>query len=247
MYSVLIVDDELAIREGLTALLDWESSGFQIIDTAANAIEAKYKYELYSPDLMIVDIRMPGRDGLELIKELRENDPEMHIIILSGYADFDYAKRALAFGIDNYLLKPVDELELQLYLAKLSAELDARSSHRKNHAAVKVWSREMLVQSLLMENSPQMLPSMEASIHEAGLLWDSYQVVLIRLLLQDNADNGPSTAVKPDLQQALMNRRGDCLLAGLLFGGSPAALLSEGACTQINGTEYTASRNCPWA
>lgn len=106
MYSVLIVDDELAIREGLTALLDWESSGFQIIDTAANAIEAKYKYELYSPDLMIVDIRMPGRDGLELIKELRENDPEMHIIILSGYADFDYAKRALAFGIDNYLLKP---------------------------------------------------------------------------------------------------------------------------------------------
>ncbi|OMD46025.1 hypothetical protein BSK56_17445 [Paenibacillus borealis] len=206
MYSVLIVDDELAIREGLTALLDWESCGYQIIDTAANAIEAKYKYELYSPDLMIVDIRMPGRDGLELIKELRENDPEMHIIILSGYADFDYAKRALAFGIDNYLLKPVDELELQLYLAKLSAELDARSTHRKNHAAAKVWSREMLVQSLLMENSLQMLPSMEESIHEAGLLWDSYQVVLIRLLLQDNADNGPSTAVKAKLAASFDER-----------------------------------------
>lgn len=123
MYSVLIVDDELVIREGLVALLDWESLGYQVIDSAANAIEAKHKYKLYSPDLMIVDIRMPGRDGLELVEELRALDPEMHIIILSGYADFNYAKRALSFGIDTYLLKPVDENELQLYLENLSIEL----------------------------------------------------------------------------------------------------------------------------
>ncbi|OKP89753.1 response regulator transcription factor [Paenibacillus sp. P32E] len=199
MYSVLIVDDELAIREGLAALLDWESLGYQVVDTAANAIEAKQKYELYSPDLMIVDIRMPGRDGLELIQELREDDPEMHIIILSGYADFSYAKRAMTFGIDNYLLKPVDEDELHRYLSTLSAELAARVVHRKKHAAVKIWSREMLVQSLLMENNPQASPSMDASVLESGLLWDSYQVVLIRLLLQDHADNGPSTAVKTRL------------------------------------------------
>ncbi|MHA6530559.1 response regulator [Paenibacillus sp. BAC0078] len=199
MYSVLIVDDELAIREGLAALLDWESLGYQVIDTAANAIEARHKYELYSPDLMIIDIRMPGRDGLELIQELRQADPEMHIIILSGYADFSYAKRALSFGIDNYLLKPVDEDELRKYLTGLSAELEAQTAHRKQDAAVKVWTREMLVQSLLMESSPQAPAAMEASVLESGLRWDSYQVVLIRLLLQDNADNGPSTAVKTRL------------------------------------------------
>ncbi|WP_379161478.1 response regulator [Paenibacillus sp. sgz5001063] len=199
MYSVLIVDDEQAIREGLAALLDWESLGYQVVDTAANAIEAKHKYELYSPDLMIVDIRMPGRDGLELIQELRENDPEMHIIILSGYADFSYAKRAMTFGIDNYLLKPVDEDELHHYLSTLSAELAARTVHRKKHAAVKVWSREMLIQSLLMENNLQTSSSLDAAVLESGIHWDSYQVVLIRLLLQDNADNGPSTAVKARL------------------------------------------------
>ncbi|ASA21524.1 response regulator transcription factor [Paenibacillus donghaensis] len=199
MYSVLIVDDEQAIREGLAALLDWESLGYQVVDTAANAIEARHKYELYSPDLMIIDIRMPGRDGLELIQELREDDPDMHIIILSGYADFSYAKRAMAYGIDNYLLKPVDEEELQQYLSSLYAELNTRIAHRRKHAAVKVWSREMLVQSLLMESNPEAPPVMEVTVLEAGLLWDSYQVVLVRLLLQDNADNGPSTAVKARL------------------------------------------------
>lgn len=199
MYSVLIVDDEQAIREGLVALLDWESLGYQVVDSAANALEAKHKYDLYSPDLMIVDIRMPGRDGLELVEELRALDPEMHIIILSGYADFSYAKRAMFFGIDNYLLKPVDEAELQSYLENLSIELHARITHHKKQAAVKEWSREMLVQSLLLDRSMQTLPILEATVREAGLLWDSYQVVLIRLLLQDNSDHGPSTVIKTRL------------------------------------------------
>ncbi|WNS44172.1 response regulator transcription factor [Paenibacillus sp. MMS20-IR301] len=199
MYSVLIVDDEQAIREGLITLLDWESLGFRVADTAANAVEARHKYDLYTPDLLIVDIRMPGRDGLELIRELREDNPELHIIILSGYADFSYAKRAMSFGIDSYLLKPVDEDEMQLYLMNLSRELDEQQAHRKQNAAVKVWSREMLVQSLLMESSLQPAPALMHSAAESGLLWDSYQVVLIRLLLQNHADNGPSTAVKARL------------------------------------------------
>lgn len=205
MYSVLIVDDELSIREGLVTLLDWESHGYQVVDTAANAVEARHKVELYSPDLMIIDIRMPGKDGLELIRELRENEAEMHMIILSGYADFSYAKRALSYGIDNYLLKPVDEDELQLYLSDLSKVLDAQTVHRRNHAAVKVWSREMIVQSLLMESSLQPTPALMDSALESGLLWDSYQVVLIRLLLQDHADNGPSTAVKARLTASFEN------------------------------------------
>lgn len=199
MYKVLIVDDEQAIREGLTAVLNWESLGFKVAGTAANAIEAKHKYELYCPDLMIVDIRMPGRDGLELIQELRVQDPELNIIILSGYADFSYAKRAMSFGIDNYLLKPVDEDELERYLTKLAAELNSRVVNREKDAAVKVWSREMLVQSLLMESGLQSPQPLKTSLTEAGLLWESYQVVLIRLLLQNNADNGPSTAVKSSL------------------------------------------------
>lgn len=203
MYSVLIVDDELSIREGLTTLLDWESLGYQVVDTAANAVEARHKAELYSPDLMIVDIRMPGKDGLELVRELREAELDMHILILSGYADFSYAKRALSYDIDNYLLKPVDEEELQRYLTGLSAQLAEQAAKRQNHAAAKVWSREMLVQSLLLERSPEPAPALMDSALEAGLLWDAYQIVLIRLLLQDYADTSPVAAVKTRLTASL--------------------------------------------
>ncbi len=202
MYSVLIVDDELAIREGLRSLLDWAALGFRVVDTAANAIEAKQKYELYSPDLMIIDIRMPGKDGLELIEELHAGNPQQHIIILSGFADFSYAKRALAFGIDCYLLKPVDEDELQLYLVKLAGELMQRNASHRKKDAVKEWSREMLVQSALLENNNQAHASLELSVIESGLIWDSYQIVLIKLLLQDYADCGPSTAVKARLAKS---------------------------------------------
>lgn len=183
MYSVLIVDDELSIREGLATLLDWESLGYRVVDTAANAVEARHKAQLYSPDLMIVDIRMPGKDGLELIGELREDHEELHILILSGYADFSYAKRAMSYNIDNYLLKPVDEEELQLYLTGLSTILNARLAHRKNHEAVKVWSREMLVQSLLMESSLHPAPALMESALEAGLLAG---------FLPDRADPAPA-------------------------------------------------------
>ncbi|MEO3944253.1 response regulator transcription factor [Gorillibacterium sp. CAU 1737] len=199
MYRVLIVDDELGIREGLTALLDWASLGFQVVDTAANAIEAHYKYKLYSPDLMIIDIRMPGQSGLELIRELREVDSELSIMILSGYADFSYAKSAMAYGIHHYLLKPVDEEELQQSLLQLSAKLDARALDRQKNAVVKGWSREMLVQTLLLEKDPEAIPASQKFFTEAGISGDSYQIVLIRLLLLDQTDNGPSTAVKAEL------------------------------------------------
>lgn len=202
MYSVLIVDDELAIREGLTTLLDWNGLGFQIADTAANAIEARHKYDLYGPDLMIVDIRMPGRNGLELIEELREVDPDLPIIILSGYADFHYAKRAMVAGIDNYLLKPVDEEELQNCLKALSSRLNARGNGRRKDTAVKVWSREMMVQSLLMDGIQTSPEETEHSLQESGVCWDSYQIVLIRMIQLEQADNDSSSALKAKLASA---------------------------------------------
>ena len=109
MYKVLITDDEPMIREGLRTLIDWEQHGFQVVDTAANGRDAIQKYNLYNPDLMIVDIRMPGMSGLELIETLRQDGGQQHVLILSGYADFDYAKKAINLRIDGYLLKPIDE------------------------------------------------------------------------------------------------------------------------------------------
>ncbi|MCL6601821.1 MAG: response regulator transcription factor [Paenibacillus sp.] len=198
MYSVLIVDDEFSIRQGLATLIDWNSYGYQVVDTAANAIEAKEKYELHSPDLMIVDIRMPGKNGLELIEELRAVGSEIHIIILSGYADFSYAKRALTLGIDGYLLKPVDEDELILYLVKLAEDLKEKSSYQKN-VEVLEWSKDRLIHSVLMDSTLLKKSNLEPELTESGLFWKSYEVVLIRLIPQELMDNGQATDIKESL------------------------------------------------
>ncbi|MEJ9319079.1 response regulator, partial [Halalkalibacterium halodurans] len=74
MYDVMIVDDEAMVREGLKALISWEEYGFRVIDTARNGKEGFTKYRQLSPDLMIVDIRMPEVDGLSLIESIRAED-----------------------------------------------------------------------------------------------------------------------------------------------------------------------------
>lgn len=174
----------------------------------------------------------------------------LHILILSGYADFSYAKRALSYNIDNYLLKPVDEEELQLYLTGLSTVLNARLTHRKNHEAVKVWSREMLVQSLLMESGLHPGPALMESALEAGLLWDSYQIVLIRLLLQDHADNGPSSSVKSRLTSSFEdNSRGivfalDSYLGVLLQPSYQKELVSKRMARQIREAAAAEGLEC---
>lgn len=195
MYKVLIVDDELVIRQGLTALVESFALDYRVVDTAGNAMEANRKYQLHKPDVMIIDIRMPGQSGLELIEELRAHDPALHMIILSGYADFGYAKTAITFGIDHYLLKPVDEEELRECLCTILAKLDARKQQNKKQAALQGWSREMLVQSLLMEDGEPVLSS-PGFLQEAGLVWERYQVLLIQLFHKDQMEIGYSTAVK---------------------------------------------------
>lgn len=131
MYKVLLVDDEPRIREGLATLIEWEELGFVVADTAANGIEALDKAARIAPDLLIADIRMPEMNGLELVKALRERGADLHVLILSGYADFEYAKQAMTMRIDGYLLKPVDEDELIDYLRGLRKELDAEYEARR--------------------------------------------------------------------------------------------------------------------
>lgn len=128
MFNVIIVDDEPMIREGLQSLIAWEDLGFRVVAIAKDGREALQKYKQFRPDLMIVDIRMPVMDGLQLIETLRKDDQHIHFIILSGYADFDYARRAMSINVEGYLLKPVDEDELSDYIQHVKAKLDKKST-----------------------------------------------------------------------------------------------------------------------
>lgn len=106
MYKVMIVEDEDLIRKGLVYMFDWIQHDCVVVGEAANGIEAKTIIEDKKPDILITDIRMPLMDGLELISSLK--DAPIKTVIISGYDEFDYAKKAIRYGVSDYILKPID-------------------------------------------------------------------------------------------------------------------------------------------
>ncbi|WP_068787308.1 response regulator transcription factor [Paenibacillus phocaensis] len=113
--KVLIVDDELIIREGIRLAVDWQDKGFELLMPAESAEEALGRIPTERPDIIFTDIRMNGKSGLELAKEAKASYPEMQVVILSGYDEFQYAQQALRDGVSDYLLKtcqPEDILEV---------------------------------------------------------------------------------------------------------------------------------------
>lgn len=118
MIKVMLVEDEETIRKGLKLLIEETIGGFRVIAEASNGKEALELLHAKSPDLLISDIRMAEMDGLEMIKRIRERQRQLHLIILSGYAEFEYAKQALRYGVADYLLKPIDRVELAQVLDK---------------------------------------------------------------------------------------------------------------------------------
>ena len=125
MLKVLLVDDEPFIIQGLKVLIDWEQEGYMIAGTASNGKEAYDFLKKESVDLIIADIQMPVMTGLDLQEAIRkENLSNAYFVILSGYADFEYARRALQNECTDYILKPVDRDTLLKLLNRVSAMRD---------------------------------------------------------------------------------------------------------------------------
>ncbi|WP_186331817.1 response regulator transcription factor [Paenibacillus xylanexedens] len=178
MYKVLLVDDEPSIREGLTTIIDWEKYSFQIMATAGSGREAIACFNELKPDLTIIDIRMPGMTGLEVIEEIRQHEPDAHFLILSGYADFDYAKKAISFGVDGYLLKPVDEEEIIAELERIAGQLHQEQETQARYAGEDTAYREHQIEALLYDSLQGKGSEEEDSL---GLHWPQYQVILLEI------------------------------------------------------------------
>ena len=128
MYRVLIVDDETTIREQLPVAFEWAQYGFEVAGTAANGMAAMEAVRKYSPDLILLDIRMPVMDGLSFLKWLHDSPfRETKVLILTGYSEFDYARTAMRYGAAGYLNKPLDEDEIAEFLAEIAGELSEKN------------------------------------------------------------------------------------------------------------------------
>lgn len=150
MHKVLIIDDEPTMREGLEYLIDWEAQGFKIIDNAENGKIGAEKIITHKPDLVITDIRMPGMDGLEMIKEVQNIGLSPQFIVLSGYSDFKYAKEAVSLGVFSYLLKPIDEDELIKELSKIKEDIELHKKQQQSLLQYKAYEISSKIKSYLL-------------------------------------------------------------------------------------------------
>ncbi|MFC0211997.1 response regulator [Paenibacillus chartarius] len=128
MFRVMLVDDERIILEGISQLVDWHALGTELVATARNGVEAFERIGEHMPDIVISDIRMPGMDGLELVARAYAAYPNVRFVLLSGFGEFDYASRAMQYGVRHYLLKPTNEEKIGEALKELVAELEQERS-----------------------------------------------------------------------------------------------------------------------
>ena len=132
MRKVMLVDDEVLALDYLKNILDWEAHGYQIVGTAVNGRKAMELYGKTTPEIVISDIKMAGMDGLELARRLKEKDPDVIVIFLSAYRDFEYAQQGIRYGVSNYLLKHELSPETLLEeLRKIDRRLDFTSKRKK--------------------------------------------------------------------------------------------------------------------
>lgn len=136
MYKVMIIDDERAIRNLLRITLEKENLNLRIVGEAASGIEAINTIDTYRPDIVFVDIRMPFMDGIEFSKLAIKRYPNLKIIILTAFNDFEYAKECVGIGICEYLLKPISREEIRKTLNRIIAQLDKQFPQKEEEEEI---------------------------------------------------------------------------------------------------------------
>lgn len=137
MFSVLLIDDEVIIREGLRKMIPWEELGCEIVAEAEDGEQGLELIKEYVPDIIISDIRMPKKSGLEMIKEMRDINQDAQIIILTGFREFEYAQRAIQLGVLSLLLKPSKLTEIKASVEQAVKNLEIQYEKEEEYRKLK--------------------------------------------------------------------------------------------------------------
>lgn len=123
MYGMIIADDEDIVRRGLCKNVKWAKYGFEVVGEACNGQETMKLVRKLRPQLLLTDIRMPDMLGLDVLKQIKGEQLDTQVVMLSAYDLFDYAREALMYGAVGYLLKPLEESELDMVMEKVQENI----------------------------------------------------------------------------------------------------------------------------
>jgi two-component system response regulator YesN len=131
LFSLFIVDDENEVRKGIVENVDWNRLGYTVVGEAANGEEAVQKIGALAPDVILSDIRMPGMDGVALMRYLHEKLPQTKVVVLSGRKDFAYLEAAINNEVFAYLLKPANKDSFEETFSRLHGKLEKRRNEQR--------------------------------------------------------------------------------------------------------------------
>ena len=193
MYSVFAVDDEPIVLEGIRSKIDWEGSGFTFAGEATDGEIALSMIHEIKPDILITDIKMPFMDGLQLAQAIKQTQPWIKIIILSGHDEFDYAKKAISIGIEDYLLKPFTPEELLNSLNKTASHIDKERKQMSDISKLReeLKSSEALIKKEFLNNLVHGSEEMSTVIQKStelglNLISRYYKVLISRIESRTN-------------------------------------------------------------
>ncbi|MCI7627182.1 MAG: response regulator [Blautia glucerasea] len=131
MYRILLVDDEILVRDAIRENIDWGAMDCQLVGDCENGRQAMEFVTEHPVDIVLTDICMPYMDGMELSKFLHEKYPDIFIVIFSGFGEFEYAQKAIRYGVSEYLLKPVTAMELREVIGRVKEKVDEKRGARE--------------------------------------------------------------------------------------------------------------------
>lgn len=186
MYRVLIADDDAIIRRGLRKTIDWNRYSMEIVGVACDGQEALDMVRERTPHLLLTDIKMPLMDGIELMREARKICPELQVILLTAYEDFEYAKEAIKFRACDYLLKPLAKEDLLESVLNAKRQYDSRmrEAHQKNK------SRPLLNRQFISDlmSGYYSRTGIEEAVEELALKICGENLIALDLLIVDYYD-----------------------------------------------------------
>lgn len=253
MYSVFIVDDEIIVREGLRKKIDWENSQFSFAGEAGDGEIALSMIQDIKPDILITDIRMPFMDGLELAQAVRKIQPWIRIIILSGHDEFDYAKKAISIGVEDYILKPFTPEEIFESLNKVAQSLDKEKREVNDISRMKSelesnynLARDKMLSDLVMGALDSALAMKKADEFGIKLLSRFYMVACSELHTGDNIEKLSSAkSYVLSLQKDAAEHIGFFIAPNMyvsIIKGSSASVCEDNAFTVAESIKHEVSR-----
>ena len=152
IFNLLIVDDEAPIRKGLSEYIKWEDYDCKVVATANNGEDAITKINENDINIVLTDVKMPLLDGIGLAKYIHENRPDIAVIILSGYSEFEYARSAIQYHVSQYLLKPASKDQVIAAVKEVCEKIVTSKSNTRIKESELAFLKDQLFQQLTDSN-----------------------------------------------------------------------------------------------